>query len=241
MAVRAVEGSVGVKDTEDAADERVVARLDDGRLQRSRRTRNALEQAALHLFVRYGFDATTVEQIASAARVSTRTFFRHFETKDDLLVGDLRTKIERLSAALDSRPDDEPVLTVVRESILTVAAAYEDERNSVLLRAQLARGMNSVRARRLELGHLAETAIVRTCARRLGVDPDQDPRPVLIARTTLLATEIALERWVENDGRDDLAALYREMLDLLANDFGVHDAPVAAPPRKNARTRTAVT
>ena len=233
---------MGVNDTDDAADEhRVVTRLDDGRLQRSRRTRNALEQAALHLFVRYGFEATTVEQIASAARVSTRTFFRHFATKDDLLVGDLGSKIELLSAALDSRPEDEPLLTVVRESILTVAAAYEDERNSVLLRAQLARGMNSVRARRLQLGHFAETAIVQTCARRLGVDPEHDPRPVLIARTTLLATEIALERWVENDGRDDLAELYREMLDLLANDFGVHNASVRARARKTTRTRTAAT
>lgn len=44
-------------------------------------TREALHRAALSLFERDGFEPTTVDQIAHAAGVSRRTFFRYFESK----------------------------------------------------------------------------------------------------------------------------------------------------------------
>ena len=44
-------------------------------------TRTALAEHALRLFNEKGFDETTVEEIATAAGVSGRTFFLHFPTK----------------------------------------------------------------------------------------------------------------------------------------------------------------
>jgi AcrR family transcriptional regulator len=57
----------------------------DGRRQHKPRTRQALIDAALSLFGADGYDATSTEQIAESAGVSPRTFFRYFDTKDQVL------------------------------------------------------------------------------------------------------------------------------------------------------------
>lgn len=55
---------------------------------RTQRTRARLQTAALELFARQGYEATTVAQIAAAAGVTEMTFYRHFGTKDQLLLDD---------------------------------------------------------------------------------------------------------------------------------------------------------
>jgi AcrR family transcriptional regulator len=46
--------------------------------------RALIEEAGARLFARHGFDATTVEDIVSAAGVSKPMLYRHFESKRDL-------------------------------------------------------------------------------------------------------------------------------------------------------------
>ncbi|HRE00765.1 MAG TPA: TetR family transcriptional regulator, partial [Ilumatobacteraceae bacterium] len=56
-----------------------------GRRERNKRERRRrLEDVALELFEREGFDKTTIEQIAVEAELAPRTFFSYFATKDDL-------------------------------------------------------------------------------------------------------------------------------------------------------------
>lgn len=55
---------------------------------RAERTRRRLTECAVRLFAEQGYDATTVTQIAAAAGVSHMTFFRHFPSKEDVIVGD---------------------------------------------------------------------------------------------------------------------------------------------------------
>jgi AcrR family transcriptional regulator len=57
----------------------------DGRTDHKAHTRQALIDAALSLFAAQGYDATSTEQITERAGVSPRTFFRYFETKDQVL------------------------------------------------------------------------------------------------------------------------------------------------------------
>ncbi|HYJ56769.1 MAG TPA: TetR family transcriptional regulator [Mycobacterium sp.] len=64
---------------------------DDGmglRERKKRRTREAVRSAAFELFQENGYPNTTIEQIAEAATVSTRTFFRYFPNKAALLIPD---------------------------------------------------------------------------------------------------------------------------------------------------------
>ena len=57
--------------------------------------KTALEQTALRLFMEKGYENTTVEEISEAVDVSTRTFFRYFATKDEVLFAH---QAERLAA-----------------------------------------------------------------------------------------------------------------------------------------------
>src|SRR5699024_8962856 len=69
--------------------------------------REALSSAARDLVLERGLDAITVEDIARAAGVSTRTFFNYFPTKDDAIIGVEPELISELVTAMRNRPVDE--------------------------------------------------------------------------------------------------------------------------------------
>ena len=69
---------------------------------KSEQTHSRLQRVALDLFTKHGFDATTVEQIARAAGVSEMTFFRHFATKDAVVLEDPFDP--QLAAAVAAQP-----------------------------------------------------------------------------------------------------------------------------------------
>lgn len=93
-----------------------------GRREQNRlRTHNALVQAATRLFQEQGYEATTVRDIAAAAGVGERTFFRYFPSKESLVVQQVRETIPLLAAAIRKRPAEEPPLVALREAVLDLA------------------------------------------------------------------------------------------------------------------------
>jgi AcrR family transcriptional regulator len=189
---------------------------DEGlRARKRHRTRQALEDAALRLFAERGFAATTVAQIAAEADVSERTFFHHFASKEDVVLGDFEARLVRLTELLATRPPDEPPTTAIRRALLEVAEDYQAERERLLLRARLTLATPSVLARSLELQTRWEEVIADTVAGRLGVDADTDLRPRLMAAVTLAAMRVAQRRWLTDDGTARLPELVTETLDLL--------------------------
>jgi len=124
------------------------ARSYDLRERKRIRTRLMIQTEALRLFNEKGYARTTVEEIADAAAISPRTFFRYFPTKEDVVMWD---EYDPLALELlESRPDDEPLAEsfrmVVRE---TLSGLYRRDPERLLQRVQLA-SVPELRARFLE-------------------------------------------------------------------------------------------
>lgn len=88
---------------------------------RAARTRARLQAVALDLFVRQGFEETTVEQIAAAAGVSHMTFFRYFPTKESVVVEDPYDPL--LAEAVAAQPPSLPAFERVRRGTRAAMAA----------------------------------------------------------------------------------------------------------------------
>jgi len=83
--------------------------------------RDAIWTAAIDLFSEKGFDDTTVEDIVAAAGTSRRTFFRHFESKRDLMAHPIESYGASLTKAIDSCPSSSSPAQLYRHVVLEVA------------------------------------------------------------------------------------------------------------------------
>jgi TetR/AcrR family transcriptional regulator, regulator of mycofactocin system len=188
-----------------------------GRRDRKKnRTRQDLVAAATKLFATRGFDETTTEDIAEAADVSQRTFFRHFPSKEAVLYGDMDDLLDRFRDILEARPANEPLVLSVRESILALADDYDDQRKLRLLQARLASSYPSVSAySRAVVQHAWETELAESLGRRMDVTVTTDPRPEIIAAAAMAALRHSIRRWAKSGGRRELPVLVAEALDAL--------------------------
>ncbi len=169
------------------------------RERKKQRTRLALVDAALDLFLAQGYDRTTVEQIAAVVDVSPRTFFRYFASKEDILLHALEDGERVLTSKLAARPTGEPPFVALRHAytalfrhLAGVASTDHDrfERTARVLRAEP--GLMAVLLSRVAA---LEDRCAAELARRMRTGPD-DPRPRMAvallgaaARTGLMCTE----------------------------------------------------
>ena len=185
------------------------------RERRKQLTAAELEAAALRLFGERGFDAVTVDDIAAEADVSRRTFFRYFASKEDVLLADHQVQLARLRGAMEARPSDEPILTALRNALLSITSDFEERRERVILRGRIMRETPSLQARSLVHQKAWEDAMQEMVADRLGVDPIADLRPGVVAATALAAMRVAFTNWLNAGATGDLIRLTAEALDLL--------------------------
>jgi AcrR family transcriptional regulator len=186
--------------------------------QRKRaRTRAALIAAALDLFERQGYEATTIDEIAAAADVSPRTFFRYFATKEEVALGDdVGPEIIELLAA---RPADEPMLESVRRVVAdSLALVSVEDREALLARLRIVYRTPSLRARRweyqLEMGRISGAIL----AARRGLPPE-DLGSRVTAAAVFTAIEVAMDDWQQHEGRSELGAVIEAAVDQLGQAF----------------------
>ncbi len=125
----------------------------------------------------------TVDDIAAEADVSRRTFFRYFASKEDVLLADHLVQLARLREAMADRPADEPILTALRNALLSMTSDFEDRKEMIILRGRIMRDTPSLQARSLVHQKLWEDAMQEMVAERLGVDPVADLRPGVVSAT----------------------------------------------------------
>ena len=161
--------------------------------------RERLRQAALELFAEQGFAATTVPEITARAGLTTRTFFRHFADKREVIFGgdEIPAMATRLIA--DAPLGLEPAAVIV-EGLKTVAETrFEGRRAEVRLNRELIRSDPGLGERDLrKRADLA--AAIRTGFIDRGVAP---ATAALLAETTVTVIYVALDEWLDGDGDGD--------------------------------------
>lgn len=196
--------------------------------RKKRRTREAIAAAALRLFTDRGFRETTVPEIAAAADISPRTFFRYFATKEDAALADHERRLAAVNDALAAGRPEEPVTAPVRRAVLAMLDEIAAKPAEGLARARIVFTEPSVLARSLELQAVYEDVIAREVAARLGADADVDPRSRAVAGAALGALRAAMRQWVGSGGTSDPRATAEEGLALLEHGLAQTEPPT--PP-----------
>ncbi|WP_416424313.1 TetR family transcriptional regulator [Pseudomonas sp. App30] len=177
--------------------------------------REALIEAAYNLFEEKGFEETRVEDITDKVDVSSRTFFRYFSSKEDVVLDYQEVEHDEVIVALRARPNGEPILTALRRAVVEVVhgcemGSYGLDSNRFKVLKHLIRGHPLVCARNLERTQARKQLLVEVLAGKMGVDPATDTRPGLVAGVLEYAYSAAYEIWKDIP---DGAVMYSKILD----------------------------
>jgi len=219
----AADGSVAT-----AKNEKQVTSLRD---VHKRRTRRVLREAAMELFLAQGYDSTTTEEIAAKAGVSVRTFFRYFETKDEVLFQGQQLWSDSLAESFWEQPESLSTMEAMCATLVTLATGLDREAviryEKVVETSMTLRGRSSVRQSE-NVQRLANAL-----AQQQGLDkPDATCR--LIGAVCVLLYRLALEDWRAGGRKAQLEDLIVEKFGILAGAYDA-DSPLGEAAVLNLR------
>lgn len=167
------------------------------------RTRRALADAALRLFNANGFQETTLDQVVEEAEVSRRTFFRMFESKEDLAMAAELELWDAYVAEVADRDLRGTVLDFLKQALVAaVVGLGEDwDRRFIATRGLIAR-TPTLRDRSLLRSVTVQSRLVDELEKKLGVDSRDDVRLRLLGELSLAAWRCAAKNWVSGRGYD---------------------------------------
>lgn len=175
------------------------------RSEHAGRMRTALLEAALNLFSANGYDETTTDEIAAAAGVSPRTFFRYFPTKESVLFSGEYDFIHAFSGVYLAQDESSSDYEAMADSFALLAPGLKRIRKRIAQYHE-AVGSSLVLLGRERKNHEANAEIVATviAQRRRLASPDDECR--LLASVGMLLVERAVKHWLAAPGRalDDL-------------------------------------
>jgi AcrR family transcriptional regulator len=172
--------------------------------------RERLEQAALDLFLEQGFTETTVPQITARAGLTTRTFFRHFADKREVLFAGEDLVPERVARFMAEAPPSLGPMELITEGLAPAAAGIFEGRDldHLLRRRAAVNAEPALHERELRKFSLMSTALEQGFRDR-GVD---DRTAQLAAGIAVTAFRIAVTRWLDQHGDPDLPTTVNETL-----------------------------
>jgi AcrR family transcriptional regulator len=175
------------------------------RERKKAKTRAAIQEVALHLFERQGYEATTVEQIAEAAEVSPSTFFRYFPTKEDVALYDPLDPL--FIAAFRAQPAELTPLAAMRAAFHEVFNADSPEVAGQAVRAELIMNVPELRMRMLDSFIETIDLFSRVVAERAGRPADDFASRTLVGAVV----GVAISTWL--DSRGDIGARFIDGID----------------------------
>jgi AcrR family transcriptional regulator len=177
--------------------------MTSGLPDRRRRVREALTAAAIELFLTKGYEETTVDEIAAAAGVGRRTFFRYFPSKEDVIFPDHEARLARVAEVFTSAPADESPLSVACRAVHGVLEAYLDEGVVAVHRYRLTRDFPQLRSREIASAHSYHIAVTRYLRDRVGDEPEGALWAEVAGSAVVAAHNHVLRQWLKAGGRGD--------------------------------------
>lgn len=179
-------------------------------------TRGRLERAAFELYLENGFDRTTVAQITQRAGLTTRTFFRHFADKRDVLFVGQDELQERVAKAIVAAPEPWSPARAAGSGLNIAAGVLQLRREEATARRTLINTTPELRERELVVfalvaGAMAEALMTRGVAGR---------RAQVVAEAMTAAFRVAFEHWGTHPERE-LPQLVDEAIEELRDAVGI--------------------
>jgi mycofactocin system transcriptional regulator len=180
-----------------------------------------LEAVALELFVSKGFDETSIDDIAAAAGIARRTFFRYYPSKTDLVWGDFGGELARMQSWLAAADPEVPMMEAIHQAVLEFNRLPPDLLPQHRRRLSLILGVPTLLANSTLRFAQWRAVVAAFAARRLDLAED-DLLPEVVAYSALGATLAGYGQWLR-DEESDLTVLLDEALGQLAIGFEHHD------------------
>ena len=170
------------------------------------------QRTAMAMFLSHGFDNVTVGDVAEEAGMATSTVYRHFSTKEGIVLWDEHDPA--IEAALVEQLKQLPPFRAVREAFVeTLGDRYTDDLSFQLERVKFIYATPQLHAAAVE----ADFAARDDLADGLGHFLSRKERAAapIIAGAAMLALDVAMERWQAQDGKKPLGELIATAFDQL--------------------------
>jgi mycofactocin system transcriptional regulator len=180
-------------------------------------SRVELEHIAFGLFATNGFEQTTIDDIAAAAGIGRRTFFRYFPSKNDIPWGMFEVELERMRARLKACPPEVPLMDAIRMALVDFNQVDPEQIPWHRRRMELILRVPAVLAHSTLRFAAWRDVVAEFVAERAGLRPD-GLAPQAIAHAVLGVAVAAYEQWLD-DCDADLGGLLDSAMRQLAAAF----------------------
>ena len=188
------------------------------RAENAERTRQALVDAALKLFATRGYDATSTEEIAQAAGVSPRTFFRYFPTKETVLFFGEYDFMRSFAGVLLAQPSGLPDLDAASATLVLLAPGVNRLRKRINLYEQAIASSLVLRGREELNQEQHVLAMAEAFAQRRGLrQPDRGCQ--LLGSLCHLLLRRSLEEWLRGPAGRGLGTVIAAEFTLLTDEM----------------------
>lgn len=150
--------------------------------------------AAIEVFTRRGYDATTVDDLADAVELSRSTFFRRFGSKEDVVFADHELLLNRVEASLET--SSLPPLEAVCAAGRLVFEHHVDRRDVSVARFALLHDVPALRDRELITSHRYERAFTQYLRAALPADADREYVSIAFSAAAVALHNAILRQWL---------------------------------------------